>query len=207
MTLTYDQLTLLGKVLYHEAFDGQDQDDSDGGLIPIGYAEIECFCGAGWFYCRDGLHRNPLFYHPAPLMDESNSASNDVVAINNSPETLDNSLPDFSKSGIEGGDRPQSAHQKTDGNLFGGQDQDKISDKALQSVTKSVFGEYWVEKNYKTIRGKTYGPYLVQRWRDENGKKRSRYLGKAPKETAAHGQPDLGQPPHSASDSVGSSAP
>lgn len=208
MTLTYDKLTLFEKVLYHEAFDGQDQDDGD--LIPIGYAEIDSFCGAGWFYCRDGLHYNPLFYHPAPLMDESDSASNDVEVSNEIAESIENSLPDFFKRGIEGGDRPQSAHQKTDPESFGGQHQDaaQSNDRQIdQTPTQSKFGEYWIEQQYKTIKGKTYGPYLVQRWRDKNGKKRSRYLGKAPKETAAHGQPDLGQPPHTSSDSASSSAP
>lgn len=153
--------------------------------IPIGYAEIESFCGDGWFYCRDGLHYNPLFYHPAPLIDESDSSSNHVVAVNILPKTLDNSLSDFSESCIEEGDRPQSAHQKTAAESFDGQHQDKPivplrkKDKWwVEKAPPAKFGEYWMEYQYKTIKGKTYGPYLVQRWRDENGKKRSRYLGK-----------------------------
>jgi hypothetical protein len=54
---------------------------------------------------------------------------------------------------------------------FGGQDQDK--------EVISVFGEYWIELVYKKINGKSYGPYRVQRWRDGQGRKRSKYLGKA----------------------------
>lgn len=65
----------------------------------------------------------------------------------------------------------------SDSQPFGGQDQD---DADLGLPTKSKFGEYWIERVYKTVQGKKYGPYLVKRWRDKDGKKRSRYLGKAP---------------------------
>lgn len=49
------------------------------------------------------------------------------------------------------------------------------------SIQKS---NHWIELVYKTINGKRYGPYKLKRWRDENGKKRSQYIGKTPKQEA-----------------------
>ena len=36
----------------------------------------------------------------------------------------------------------------------------------------------WIETRYIERNGKTYGPYQYERFRDEQGIKRSRYLGK-----------------------------
>jgi hypothetical protein len=68
-----------------------------------------------------------------------------------------------------------------DSQSFGGQNQESNH---LVLPTKSKFGEYWIERVYKIVQGKKYGPYLVQRWRDQDGKKRSRYLGKEHQENS-----------------------
>lgn len=62
---------------------------------------------------------------------------------------------------------------------FAGQGQGDGGDAAAPQSLRGKHGEYWVEEVWKTVNGKKYGPYRYKRWRDENGRKRSKYLGKA----------------------------
>jgi hypothetical protein len=45
----------------------------------------------------------------------------------------------------------------------------------------------WIERVYKTVGGKQYGPYYYERWRDEKGVKRSKYRGKTIGDTDGDG--------------------
>ena len=141
----YEQLSLLERVLYHEIFDGQDQDTPRA----VPYSLIQNVRHSGWICTIDGRMLNPDYFHLAPLTHHL----------------------DFE------GSREDTPLKVIDDEIFDGQDQDAI---ASPSAIASKFGEYWIEHQYKTIKGKQYGPYIVKRWRDENGRKRSRYLGKAP---------------------------
>jgi hypothetical protein len=105
--------------------------------------------------------------HHHLYIEEGDRPSKPVIDQPTAAETLDAALTNNSKPCID--DLP------TNETSVGGQDQ------ASEPPTKSKFGEFWIEEVYKKRSGKTYGPYRVQRWRDENGKKRSRYLGKAQK--------------------------
>ena len=162
MTLTYDQLTLFERILYHDVFDGQDQDDGDRPHFEYGdRVRGQATRGGG---IVEGV----------------------IVSLGHKYAQLDD-LYDGKTIYLDRAEllSPGLSHQKKDAESFDGQDQDTEQSNNHQidsTLTESKFGEYWVEQQYKTIKGKTYGPYLVQRWRDENGKKRSRYLGKAPKE-------------------------
>ena len=211
----YEQLSLLERVLYHEIFDGQDQD------IPraVPYSLIQNVRHSGWICTIDGRMLNPDYFHLAPLahhLDFEESSEDTALKVGDrvrvvsaqngfklglTGEIIESALAaqgNYYAVQIDGdtfpfgfqpnqlekvnetgpGDRAEVPIKTfMDEEIFDGQAGDAI---ASPSAIASKFGEYWIEHQYKTIKGKQYGPYIVQRWRDENGRKRSRYLGKAP---------------------------
>jgi hypothetical protein len=175
---SYDELSPLEKSLYHEAI------HSEGYRFyrrPVPYSYIEDIRDAGWICTISGEMLHPYYYYPAPLAHHLDSIEGTNQAIARQEDKLAaleppiNSLP---TKRID--DHPLVLLTKKTAS-FGGQDQDNVQ-LSKETPTTSVFGEFWIEIVYKKIKGQTYGPYRVKRWRDENGRKRSRYLGKAPTE-------------------------
>jgi hypothetical protein len=191
---TYEQLSLFEKVLYHECFNVE---PTRTALVPVPYSAIVSVRHSGWICTVDDRLLNPDFYHPAPLafynphLDEPQTS----YPVSHEPqETLKTPINPCPESSID--DKTHDLPTKRDAPVrhfshtaevaapFGGQDQDS-SQLHKEKPTASVFGEFWIETVYKKVQEKTYGPYLVKRWRDETGRKRSQYLGKAPTETEA----------------------
>jgi hypothetical protein len=190
----YDQLSLFEKVLYHECFNVE---PTIAAPVPVPYSAIASVRHSGWICTVDDRILNHDFYHPAPLVHHL-----DIIEgkkpIESKPVKCDarekKLLPCEPQKRIEAdpSDLPTKrdapvchfSHTADDAAPFGGQDQEGLQ-LNKETPTASVFGEFWIETVYKTIKEKTYGPYLVKRWRDETGRKRSQYLGKAPTETEA----------------------
>jgi hypothetical protein len=204
---SYDQLSLLERVLYTECFGGQDQDSYPK---PVPYSLILNIRHTGWICTLDERMLNPNYYYPAPLAHYLDSIEGEKTGdrvLNSCQETSEtpiNSLPTkiIDEPNLDLPTKKPAlknleirTHDQT--SSFGGQAQDSLQ-LNKETPTTSVFGEFWIEKVHKKINGKTYGPYLVQRWRDEQGRKRSRYLGKAPTKKAMPDSPASGQSPHSA---------
>lgn len=171
---SYDQLSLLERVLLTECFGGQDPADHPQ---PVGYSLIVGIRHTGWICTLDDRMLNPDYYFAAPLCHH-------LDGIEGEPETIENSCSEIV---IDDSNLVLPAKKPS---VFGGQDQVaapplKFGGQAQDGQVISVFGEYWIELVYKTIKGIKYGPYRYQRWRDAQGRKRSRYLGKALK--SAHG--------------------
>lgn len=194
---SYDQLSLLERVLYTEHFGGQDQDTYPR---PVPYSLIKSIRHTGWICTIDDRMLNPDYYCPAPVahpldyIDEQETGVRAPDLFKNWAKTTLKSLPTKHIDGDCLGlptkkkrSKKIDSPPKNEPSSFGGQAQDAHK---LNSETPavSVFGVFWIEFSYKKIKGKRYGPYLVKRWRDDKGCKRSRYLGKAPTEPAT---PDL----------------
>jgi hypothetical protein len=176
-----DPLSLLENALYHEAIHSKGY-----GCYrrPVPYSCIADIRHSGWICTISGEILHPYSYYPAPLahhlgsIEEPKPVDFTVDSCNDSVKKPLNSLP------IKRIDAPHLVLPTKKTSSFGGQDQDGLQ-LSKETPTVSVFGEYWIEYVYKTINGITYGPYRLQRWRDGEGRKRSRYLGKPPTKTAA----------------------
>jgi hypothetical protein len=179
--VSYDQLNLLEQVQLTKTVDELDFD-----VFPfyVGYSLIVDIRSNGWICAIDYGMLNPNYYVPAPLAHHldviegmnggDRKPENKLAAAETPINPLDEDyidvdvlvLPTKTEDSFGGQHQDEPPPLK-----FGGQGQDK--------EVVSVFGEYWIELIYKTIKGVTYGPYRYQRWRDAQGRKRSRYLGKA----------------------------
>jgi hypothetical protein len=182
---SYDQISLLEKVLYYESFGGQDQDTYPR-FVP--YSVILNIRPTGWICTIDDRMLNPKYYYPAPLAHHLDSIEGTKQAIARQDSELaapETSINSFSTQYIDD-TQPGLPTKKT--RSFGGQ-AGYINVALDDNPTESKWGYYWIEHVYKTVKGVTYGPYRVKRWRDENGRKRSRYLGKVPTETTAPDSP------------------
>jgi hypothetical protein len=177
----YDQLSLLEKLLYSECFSELHRDKWPK---PVPYSYISEIRHTGWICTLDDRMLNPDYYYPAPLAHHLDSIEEpkpvDFI-VDSCNTSVKKPLNSFSAQSI---DAPHLVLPTKKTSSFGGQDQDGLQSNK-ETPTASVFGEYWIEYVYKTIKGVSYGPYRLQRWRDEQGRKRSRYLGKPPTETAA----------------------
>jgi hypothetical protein len=182
---SYDQLSLLEKVLYHEAIHSEGYECY---RRPVPYSCIADIRHSGWICTISGEMLHPYYYYPAPLahhlgsIEETESGDRTPDSSKETPETPINSLP------VKRIDDTHLVLPTKKTSSFGGQDQVE-NDTSPEKPTESKWGEYWIEYAYKTIKGVSYGPYRIQRWRDEEGRKRSRYLGKPPTETAAPDSP------------------
>jgi hypothetical protein len=182
---SYDQLSLLEQFLYSECFSELHRDKWPK---PVPYSYISEIRHTGWICTTNFRMLNPDFYYPAPLahhlgsIEEQKPVDFTVDSCNDSVKKPLNSLP------IKRIDAPHLVLPTKKTSSFGGQDQEASAEPDENPIA-SKFGEYWIEYVYKTIKGVTYGPYRVQRWRDEQGRKRSRYLGKPPTDTAAASKP------------------
>jgi hypothetical protein len=179
--VSYDQLSLLERVLLTECFGGQDPAVYPQ---PVSYSLIAGIRHTGWICTLDDRMLNPDYYFPAPLVhhldgiegkkegdcgdcDRAETAQAPINPLDEDYLDVDVLvLPNKNKTSFGGQDQAAAPPLK-----FGGQDQD--------GHPVSAFGEYWIELVYKKIKGVTYGPYRYQRWRDKQGRKRSKYLGKA----------------------------
>jgi Protein of unknown function (DUF1678) len=181
---SYDQLSLLERVLYSECFGGQDQDAYPQ---PVPYSLIADIRHSGWICTIDDRMLNPDYYYPAPLAHHLDSIEETKPHQPGLPTKNSDSDPQSGLPTKNSDSDPQSGlpTKKTRCDRNPLRQQNQPSD---ENPTESKWGEYWIEYAYKTVKGVSYGPYRVQRWRDETGRKRSKYLGKPPTETVA---PDL----------------
>jgi hypothetical protein len=182
---SYDQLSLLERVLYTECFGGQEEDSCPQ---PLPYSLILNIRPTGWICTIDDRMLNPEYYYPAPLAHHLDSIEGTNQAIARQKDKLAASETPINSLPTKRIDDPHLVLPTKKTASFGGQDQEDLQ-LNKETLTTSVFGEFWIEIVYKKIKGVTYGPYRVKRWRDENGRKRSRYLGKPPRETTAPDSP------------------